>query len=137
MRQIRTQYKEALLVGLLISALSGLAQAQTDGQALAINVAQPANGSLHILGVTATQVGEAVVIAGRVSRDLRARLVGANRLIVELRAADGSVRASEGVSLSASDLPRRSSRDARFKIQLNNVPASDESLVLVMNPRRG
>ncbi len=91
----------------------GFAQAQTAGHALAINVAQPANGSLHILGVTATQAGEAVVITGRVTRDLRTRLIGANRLVVELRAADGSVRASAGQRMSASDLPRRNSRDAR------------------------
>ncbi len=135
--QIRTLYRRALLASLLASVWSGFAHAQTDSRALAINVAQPANGSLHILGVTATQAGEAVVIAGRVSRDLRKRPIGANRLVVELRVADGSVRASEGVSLSASELPRRNSRDARFKIRLNNVPASDESLVLVMNPRRG
>ncbi len=137
MRQIRTPYRKVLLAGLLASVWSGFAQAQTDGHALAINVTQPANGSLHILGVTATQVGKAVVIAGRVSRDLRTRLVGANRLVVELRAADGSVRVREGVILSANELPRRSSRDAHFKIRLNNMPASDESLVLVMNPWRG
>jgi hypothetical protein len=93
MKQVRI--RNALFVaGLGAGLLSGMAQAQSDAQALAIGVTQPTDHSLHLVGVTATRMGDTVQVIGRVSRDLRAQVLGNKTLRVELRGADGTARLS-------------------------------------------
>lgn len=129
----------ALLALTLLGGVAGMApvQAQPAPAAVPVAVDQSVDPALRILGVSATAADGRVVVSGRVSRGLRTSVIGNRTLQVELLAADGTVRAREVVHLSAADLARRSTRDAHFRIELDQVPAAGESLTVVMNPRRG
>ncbi len=112
------------------AALSANVAAQSS--VLPIDVTNNANAALHVIGVAAHAEGDGVVVAGRISRDRRAQILSNKSLALELRAADGSVKASESMPVSAHQLPRRSARDLPFRLRLPQTPASGETLHLVL-----
>lgn len=125
--------KHALGFLLGVVMLPVTAPAQASPLAIETGAASP----LRLHGVTVAQSANQLVVSGRISRALRQSVLPATVLRLELRGADGSVKESATGRLSAIDLPRRSARDARFRLALERAPASGEALVLVLNPRRG
>ncbi|MGD9601168.1 MAG: hypothetical protein AB7O21_08070 [Gammaproteobacteria bacterium] len=122
-----------LVIGVAFAGLCGTAVAAQ----YPVSVEQGAEPTLRIVGAYAQDRAGGVRVQARVKRSLRTHLMQLRNLKLELRGPAGDVREQAAVVLSPVDLPRRSIRQSRFTLELTRAPASDETLVLVMNPRQG
>lgn len=110
--------------------------AAAQAAALALEVHDAPDGGLRLRGVEVVRQGDTQVVSGRVVRAVALRSAAGRSVVVSLRAADGSLRASRAGAVTTLGLPRYGAAWSRFELRVPLDVAPDDVIsVSIAGPR--